>query len=121
MGAGVGSFVNLTEVLFAAVVAWWLLGETLASIQFVGGAAILAGVVFIKLGERPRGRSPMSKKMPGIEPRRRVKWRPTRKKNHKRKDGTPGNKTQNGDKGQSQKKVQEGNQKRPQRREVTPL
>ena len=121
MGAGVGSFVNLTEVLFAAVVAWWLLGETLASIQFVGGAAILAGVVFIKLGERPRGRSPMSKKMPGIGPRRRVKWRPTRKKNHKRKDGTPGNKTQNGDQGQSQKKVQEGNQKRPQRREVTPL
>jgi drug/metabolite transporter (DMT)-like permease len=39
-------------VLFALVFAWLALGELPRAIQFVGGAAILAGVVLVKLGER---------------------------------------------------------------------
>lgn len=122
MGAGVGSFVNLTEVLFAALVAWWLLGETLAVIQFVGGAAILAGVVFIKLGERPRGPSALAKKMPGIEPRRRVKWRPKLKKPRKKTTKAQTTKTQTTG-ADPRKTTQAGRDvktKRPPRREVTP-
>lgn len=49
IGSRLASFVGLTEVLGALIYAWLLLGEVPAPIQFAGGAAILAGVVLVRL------------------------------------------------------------------------
>ena len=56
LGSRVASFVALLEVLFALVFAWVALDELPVAIQFVGGAAVLAGVVLVKLGERSTAR-----------------------------------------------------------------
>ena len=53
LGARLGSFVALTEVLAATVFAWVLLGQVPAPIQIAGAALVLAGVVIVKLGEPP--------------------------------------------------------------------
>lgn len=52
LGSRVASFVALLEVLFALIFAWLALDELPRAIQFVGGVAILAGVILVKLGER---------------------------------------------------------------------
>jgi drug/metabolite transporter (DMT)-like permease len=52
LGSRLASFVALTEVLAGVVFAWLLLGELPAVVQLVGGLLILAGVVFVKLGEK---------------------------------------------------------------------
>lgn len=49
--AKVASFVGLSEVLFAVLWAWLLLGEMPALIQLLGGALIVGGVVAVKLDE----------------------------------------------------------------------
>jgi len=49
IGARLASFVGLSEVLFALLLAWILLAETPAPVQFAGGALILAGVVLVRL------------------------------------------------------------------------
>lgn len=49
IGSRLASFVGLTEVLGALVYAWLLLGEVPAATQFVGGAAILLGVVLVRM------------------------------------------------------------------------
>lgn len=51
LGAKVGSFVGLTEVMFAVLWAWLLLAELPAPVQLAGGLLILAGVVCVKLDE----------------------------------------------------------------------
>lgn len=51
LGGTVASFVGLSEVLFAVVFAWLLVGEAMTPVQIAGGAAVLAGVVAVKLGE----------------------------------------------------------------------
>ena len=51
LGARLGSFVALTEVLAAAVFAWVLLSEAPAPIQIAGAVLVLAGVIVVKLGE----------------------------------------------------------------------
>jgi len=53
LGASLSSFVGLTEVVFAVLVAWLLLGQLPTRIQLVGGALIVAGVVLVHAGERP--------------------------------------------------------------------
>lgn len=53
LGAKVSSFVGLAEVMFAVLWAWLLLAELPAPIQLLGGVLILAGVVAVKLDERP--------------------------------------------------------------------
>ncbi|WP_052109695.1 EamA family transporter [Knoellia sinensis] len=55
VGATVASFVGLSEVLFAVLIAWMLLGELPGWIQVVGGVFILGGVVAVRLGEKPEG------------------------------------------------------------------
>jgi drug/metabolite transporter (DMT)-like permease len=57
MGERLSSFVSLSEVLFAALLAAVLLGETPTAIQVVGGLLIIVGVVLIRLssGESPAG------------------------------------------------------------------
>lgn len=52
LGATVGSVVGLTEVLFAVLFAWTLLGELPGPWQLVGGALVVAGIVAVRLGER---------------------------------------------------------------------
>lgn len=56
LGAKVASFVALTEVLFAVVVAWLVLAELPTPIQLVGGVLIVAGLVAVRADES-RGRA----------------------------------------------------------------
>lgn len=51
LGGTVASFVGLSEVLFAIAFAWVLVGEAMSPVQLLGGVAILAGVIAVKLGE----------------------------------------------------------------------
>jgi drug/metabolite transporter (DMT)-like permease len=51
LGAKLGSFVAMAEILFAVLFAWLLLHQTPTSTQFLGGALILAGVVAVRLDE----------------------------------------------------------------------
>lgn len=51
LGAKLGSFVALAEVLFATAFAWVLLRQVPTTMQFVGGALILLGVVLVRLDE----------------------------------------------------------------------
>lgn len=55
LGSRLGSFVALTEVIAAATFAWLLLGQAPMPIQIGGAVLVLAGVIVVKLGERPRG------------------------------------------------------------------
>jgi drug/metabolite transporter (DMT)-like permease len=52
LGARLASFVALSEVLAALLLAWLLLGEVPTGTQLTGGALILAGVVAVRRGER---------------------------------------------------------------------
>jgi drug/metabolite transporter (DMT)-like permease len=52
LGSRLASFVALTEVLAALAFAWVLLGQAPRSIQVLGGALVLLGVVIVKSGER---------------------------------------------------------------------
>jgi drug/metabolite transporter (DMT)-like permease len=54
LGARLSSFVGLTEVLFAVLIAWLALGQLPSSHQLVGGLLILAGVTLVRLDERRR-------------------------------------------------------------------
>jgi len=51
LGSKVASFVSLTEVLFAVVWAWLLLGELPGTIQLLGGLLIVGGVVLVRVDE----------------------------------------------------------------------
>jgi len=51
LGAKLGSFVAMAEVLFAAAFAWLLLHQVPTGMQFLGGLLILAGVVAVRLDE----------------------------------------------------------------------
>ena len=51
LGAKVASFVGLSEVLFAVVFAWVMLGEQLRPLQIVGGALVLSGVAIVRSDE----------------------------------------------------------------------
>lgn len=59
LGSRVASFVSLLEVLAAVVFAWILLGQQPGPIQLLGGVSILAGIVLVKLGERPTHEIPV--------------------------------------------------------------
>jgi drug/metabolite transporter (DMT)-like permease len=51
LGAKLASFVGLSEVLFAVLLAWLLLGELPRAVQLLGGLFILAGVVVVRAEE----------------------------------------------------------------------
>lgn len=51
LGSRLASFVALSEVVAAVLVAWLLLGQLPRAGQLLGGLFILAGVVVVKLGE----------------------------------------------------------------------
>ncbi|WP_412947872.1 EamA family transporter [Microbacterium sp. 179-B 1A2 NHS] len=52
IGSRLASFVGLSEVLFALLLAWVFLSEVPAPVQFVGGALLLAGVILVRLDPR---------------------------------------------------------------------
>ncbi|MBV9831973.1 MAG: DMT family transporter [Marmoricola sp.] len=52
LGAKLASFVGLSEVMFAVLFAWLLLGELPRPVQLLGGVFILAGVVVVRAEER---------------------------------------------------------------------
>ena len=51
LGAKVSSFVALTEVLFAVLFAWLVLGELPVPVQLLGGVLIVAGLVAVRADE----------------------------------------------------------------------
>ena len=53
LGSRLASFVGLTEVLFAVAFAWAVLGEQPTVVQGLGAVVVLAGIVLVKVGERP--------------------------------------------------------------------
>lgn len=52
LGTRSASFLALTEVLFAVVVAWVLLGELPVPIQLAGGACMVAGIILVRRQDR---------------------------------------------------------------------
>jgi drug/metabolite transporter (DMT)-like permease len=61
LGARLASFVGLTEVVFAVLVAWGVLGELPTAVQLLGGAFIVAGVALVRLDEL---RPPVTRRVP---------------------------------------------------------
>lgn len=59
LGARLASFVSMSEVMFATLFAWIFLGQLPTPTQFAGGALIVAGVIGVRLGERPATRAPL--------------------------------------------------------------
>jgi drug/metabolite transporter (DMT)-like permease len=57
------SLVGLSEVLFAVLTAWVVLGEALAVIQVVGGVVVLAGLVLARQGDRSERLAPVNANM----------------------------------------------------------
>jgi drug/metabolite transporter (DMT)-like permease len=53
LGTRLSSFLGLSEVIFAAIVAWFVLGEAIGPLQAAGGLLILGGIVLVRF-ERPR-------------------------------------------------------------------
>jgi drug/metabolite transporter (DMT)-like permease len=53
LGSRLASFVGLLEVVAAVGFAWLLLSQLPSAVQLAGGALILAGVVIVRMGERP--------------------------------------------------------------------
>jgi drug/metabolite transporter (DMT)-like permease len=51
LGARLSSFVGLSEVVCAILLAWLLLGELPRPVQLLGGVLVLAGVVAVQQGE----------------------------------------------------------------------
>lgn len=66
LGARLSSFVGLTEVMFAVLIAWLILDELPSTVQLVGGALIVAGVALVRLDE---SRSPGPARGADAEPR----------------------------------------------------
>lgn len=58
LGARTASFVGLTEVVFAVLVAWVLLGQLPVPVQLLGGALIVAGAVAVNADEGRGAREP---------------------------------------------------------------
>ncbi|MFG2041756.1 DMT family transporter [Dactylosporangium sp. NPDC048998] len=52
LGARVASFAGLTEVLFAVLFAWVLLGQAPGAWQLAGGLVVLAGIALVRADER---------------------------------------------------------------------
>lgn len=57
LGSRVASFVGLLEVVFAALLAWVLLGEALGPVQLLGGALIILGIALVRSESQARAPS----------------------------------------------------------------
>jgi drug/metabolite transporter (DMT)-like permease len=52
LGSRLAAFLGLSEVVFAGIVGWLLLGEALGPVQILGGLLILAGIVCVRMERR---------------------------------------------------------------------
>jgi drug/metabolite transporter (DMT)-like permease len=68
LGARLSSFVGLTEVVFAVLVAWLVIGELPTNIQLLGGALIVAGVALVRLDELRQTPAPRTPEIGAAEP-----------------------------------------------------
>ena len=68
LGSTLASFIGLTEVLFAILFAWLLLGELPRPIQLVGAVVLLAGVAAVRVGEQRTARSAAPEAETVLEP-----------------------------------------------------
>lgn len=66
LGAALSSFVGLTEVLFAVLVAWLVLGELPSVVQGIGGTLIITGIALVRLDQLRAG--PAGAENPVAEP-----------------------------------------------------
>jgi drug/metabolite transporter (DMT)-like permease len=66
LGPKLASFAGLTEVLFAVVFAWLLIGQRLAAIQLAGGALVIAGIALVRLDEMRLPGPPISPAHPRL-------------------------------------------------------
>jgi drug/metabolite transporter (DMT)-like permease len=66
LGAKLASFVGLTEVVFAVLFAWLLLGQLPTAVQLAGGVLIVAGIVLVRLDEN-RAVEPAVEPVPVVE------------------------------------------------------
>jgi len=57
LGSRLASFAGLLEVAAAAAWAWLLLGEQLSTLQLLGGALIVAGIIAVRFDARSEGGS----------------------------------------------------------------
>ncbi|MEU1846334.1 EamA family transporter [Micromonospora sediminicola] len=55
LGARLSSFIGLTEVMFAVLIAWLVLNELPSGIQLVGGVFIVGGVALVRMDELRAG------------------------------------------------------------------
>ncbi|GEL94410.1 EamA family transporter [Cellulomonas composti] len=55
LGERLASFLALTEVLFAVLLAWLLLGEAPLAVQLVGAVLVVAGVALVRVGAQADG------------------------------------------------------------------
>jgi drug/metabolite transporter (DMT)-like permease len=68
LGAKIASFVGLSEVLFAALFAWLLLGQRIGPVQMLGGLLVLAGVALVRIDEQvPSPATPTFDEEHGVE------------------------------------------------------
>lgn len=59
LGPRLATFVGLTEVVFAVLFAWLMLGELPSGLQLTGGALIVVGIALVRIDEmRPTGTTP---------------------------------------------------------------
>jgi len=74
LGSRLASFAGLLEVAAAAAWAWLLLGEQLSTLQLLGGALIVAGIIAVRfdarsdsltLDEAPATPAPLKDALPG--------------------------------------------------------
>ncbi|HEX2903168.1 MAG TPA: DMT family transporter [Jatrophihabitans sp.] len=65
LGARLSSFAGLTEVLFAVLFAWLLLGQLPTTSQLFGGVLVVTGVALVKAGE-PSGSPELNTVVPEL-------------------------------------------------------
>ena len=52
LGTRLSSFLGLSEVVFAGIVGWVLIGEAIGPVQLIGGVLILGGIVLVRFERR---------------------------------------------------------------------
>ncbi|MBT0995676.1 DMT family transporter [Cellulomonas sp. DKR-3] len=67
LGERIASFLALTEVLFAVLLAWLLLGEQPLPVQVLGALLVVAGVALVRAGAAEDGEVPPARRTP-VEP-----------------------------------------------------
>ncbi len=69
LGARNASFVGLLEVVSGVVWAWLLLAQVPGTLQLIGGAILLAGILIVQMGERRPQAAPLNEPLVDDRPR----------------------------------------------------